>query len=199
MTENALRPTRQTESFVLSGPAPAATGNRSTSTRCSRPDPIPTQFDPDAIAAWTAFRGRLVAALRSGAQSANGERSLVHLLDVGVFLVWPHVVLPFGDEVRLAPQAIKAAMRAAGVLAVNRADRQDDRHAFPARTAIPTSPATASSRCPSTSGRMRSAAPSPPRLSCAHPHLRATLPPSALTLRGFARVFAAVRTLADRP
>ena len=137
MTENALRPTRQTESFVLSGPAPAATRQPLDIDTLFPTRPHSTQFDPDAIAAWTAFRGRLVAALRSGAQSANGERSLVHLLDVGVFLVWPHVVLPFGDEVRLAPQAIKAAMRAAGVLAVNRADRQDDRHAFPARTGDP--------------------------------------------------------------
>lgn len=83
--------------------------------------------DPDAIAAWVAFRDHLVEALRSGEQTANGEGSLVHLLDVGVFLVWPHIALAFGDEIRVPPQAIKAAMRTAGVLAVNRADRQDDR------------------------------------------------------------------------
>ena len=91
----------------------------------------------DAIAAWVAFRDRLVEALRSGTQTANGERSLVHLLDVGVFLVWPHVLLPFRDELRLAPQAIQAAMHIAGVLAVNRTDRQDDRHVFPALTGDP--------------------------------------------------------------
>ena len=137
MVENALRPTRQTESFVLSGSAPGATRQPLDIDALFPARRHSTQFDSDAIAAWTAFRSHLVAALRSGAQSANGERSLVHLLDVGVFLVWPHVVLPFGDELRLAPQAIKAAMRASGVLAVNRADRQDDRHAFPALTGDP--------------------------------------------------------------
>ena len=74
----------------------------------------------------------------SGALSANGERSLVHLLEVGAFLVWPQVALPFADERRVAPSAIKAAMQAARVLAVNRADRPRDKHAFPAITGDPT-------------------------------------------------------------
>ncbi|MCY3810749.1 MAG: hypothetical protein OXH15_03025 [Gammaproteobacteria bacterium] len=75
--------------------------------------------------------------MRAGAQTANGERSLVHLLEVGVFLVWPQVALPFAGERDVAPAAVKSAMRAAHVLAVNRADRQEDRHAFPALTGDP--------------------------------------------------------------
>ena len=137
MTENALRPTSQTKSFVLPGPAPGTTRQPLDIHALFPARADASRFDPDAIAAWIAFRDQLVKALRSGAQSANGERSLVHLLDVGVFLVWPHVVLPFGDELRLPPQAIKAAMRTAGVLAVNRTDRQDDRHTFAALTGDP--------------------------------------------------------------
>ena len=137
MVENALRPTSQTKSFVLPGPAPGTTRQPLDIDALFPPIADPRRVPFDAIAAWIAFRDQLVEALRSGAQSANGERSLVHLLDVGVFLVWPHIVLPFGDKLRLPPQAIKAAMRTAGVLAVNRADRQDDRHTFPALTGDP--------------------------------------------------------------
>ena len=85
------------------------------------------------IAAWIDFRDHLVEALRSRAQSANEERSLVRLLDVGAFLGWPQVALPFADERRIGPAANKSAMREARVLAVNRADR----HAFPALTGDP--------------------------------------------------------------
>ena len=138
MAENALRPTSHGESFVLPGPAPGTTRQPLDIDALfpARVDPV--RLDARAIAAWIAFRDHLVEALRSGAQSANGERSLVHLLDVGVFLVWPHIVLPFNEELRLAPHAIKTAMRTAGVLAVNRADRQDDPHTFPALTGDPT-------------------------------------------------------------
>ena len=138
MAENALRPTSHGESFVLPGPAPGTTW-QPLGTDALFPTTVgPARLDARAIAAWIAFRDHLVEALQSGAQSANGRRSLVHLLDVGVFLVWPQVVLPFADQLRLAPQAIKAAMRAAGVLAVNRADRQDDPHTFCALTGDPT-------------------------------------------------------------
>ena len=89
------------------------------------------------IVAWVAFRQHLAEALRTGAQSANREHSLVHLLDVGAFLVWPQAALSFADETGIAPSAIKSAMRAARVIAVNRADRQQDRHAFPALTGDP--------------------------------------------------------------
>ena len=138
MAENALLPTSQGESFVLPGPAPGTTGRPLDISALFPAKVDPARVDADAIAAWIAFRDHLVEALRSGAQSANGERSLVHLLDVGVFLIWPHVVLPFDDDLHLPPQAIKAAMRTAGVLAVNRADRQDDPHTFPALTGDPT-------------------------------------------------------------
>ena len=137
MAENALRPTPETRAFVLPGPAPAATRQPLDIAALFPSRVNPTRVDSDDIAAWIAFRHHLVEALRSGAQGANRERSLVHLLDIGVFLVWPHIVLPFGDEFHLAPQAIKAAMRTAGVLAVNRADRQDDPHAFSALTGDP--------------------------------------------------------------
>ena len=137
MAENTLRQTSQTKSFVLPGPAPETTRQPLDIHALFPARADASRFDPDAIAAWIAFREQLVEALRSGAQSANGERSVVHLLDVGVFLVWPRVVMPFNEELRLAPQAIKAAMRTAGVLAVNRADRHDDRHTFPALTGDP--------------------------------------------------------------
>ncbi len=137
IAQNASRPTQQTASFVLPGPAPSASRQPLDIHALLPPIADPRRVPSDAISAWVAFRNHLVEALRSGAQSANGDRSLVHLLDVGVFLVWPHIVLAFGDEFRLPPQAIKAAMRTAGVLAVNRADRQDDRHTFPALTGDP--------------------------------------------------------------
>ena len=137
IAENALRPTLQTKSFALPGPAPDTTAKPLDVNALFPAAADPRRVPFDAIAAWIAFRNHLVEALHSGAQSANGEHSLVHLLDVGVFLVWPHVALAFGDELHLAPQAIKAAMRAAGVLAINRADRHDDRHSFPALTGDP--------------------------------------------------------------
>lgn len=138
MAENALRQTSLGESFVLPGPAPGTT-RQPLDIKALFPARVdPARVDADAIAAWIAFRDQLVEALRSGAQSANEERSLVHLLDVGVFLIWPHAVLSFRNELRLAPQAIKAAMHAAGVLAVNRADRQEDPHTFPTLTGDPT-------------------------------------------------------------
>ena len=45
--------------------------------------------------------------------------------------------LPFADDRRDTPAAVKSAMRAPRVHAVNRADRQDDRHAFPALAGNP--------------------------------------------------------------
>ncbi len=134
MSENSLRPTQQTKPFLLPGPAPDATGQPLDVDALFPARAEPLHIHVEAISAWIAFRDHLVQALRSGAQTTNGERSLVHLLEVGAFLVWPHVALPFADERRLAPTAIKSAMRAARVLAVNRADRQEDRHAFPALT-----------------------------------------------------------------
>ena len=138
MATNGLPPMLQGESLVLPGLAPKATRQPLDITALFPAKADPTRVDADAIAAWIAFRDHLVDALRSGAQSANSERSLVHLLDIGVFLVWPHIVLHFDDELRLTPQAIKAAMRTAGVLAVNHADRQDDPYTFPALTGDPT-------------------------------------------------------------
>ena len=41
---------------------------------------------PAAIAAWTGFRGHLENQMRAGSITANGERALVHHLDVVVFL-----------------------------------------------------------------------------------------------------------------
>ena len=135
--ENGSRATPQSTSFVLPGPVPDAIGQPLDIVALFPAADGAARIDPDAIAAWIHFRDHLVQALRSGAQSANEERSLVHLLDVGAFLVWPQVALPFADQRRIAPAAIKSAMRAARVLAVNRADRQEDRHAFPALTGDP--------------------------------------------------------------
>ena len=135
--DNASRPAQHTIAFLLPGPAPDAVGQPLDVDALFPGRADATRIDQDAIAAWIAFRQHLVEALRSGAQTANGERSLVHLLEVGAFLVWPQVALPFADERDVAPSAIKSAMRAAHVLAVNRADRQDDRHAFPALTGDP--------------------------------------------------------------
>lgn len=156
----------------------------------------PDRIDPNAIAAWIAFRQHLADALRTGAQNANGEHSLVHLLDVGAFLVWPQAALSFADERRIAPNAIKSAMRAACVLAVNRADRQEDRHAFPVLSpATRTSPATASSPSPSTSGRTRPAGPPSHRRSSARPPstgnataVRTDFAPVRAAIRGRAHV-----------
>ena len=139
MAENGVRLTEQSKRFQLPGPVAAAT----TGQPLDIDKLFPTRADaariePEAIADWTAFRNHLVNALRSGDLSANGDRSLVHLLEVGAFLVWPQIALPFTDKHRIAPSAIKAAMRAARVLAVNRADRNDDKHAFPALTGDPT-------------------------------------------------------------
>ena len=135
--DNASRPAQQTISFLLPGPAPDPLGQPLDIDALFPARIDAARIDLDAIAAWIAFRQHLVEALRSGAQTANGERSLVHLLDVGAFLVWPQVALPFADERGISPSAIKSAMRAAHVLAVNRADRQEDRHAFPALTGDP--------------------------------------------------------------
>ena len=135
--ENGSRPTPQATSFVLPGPVAAAIAQPLNIDALFPAAADAARIDADAIAAWIDFRDHLVQALRSGAQSANGQRSLVHLLDVGAFLVWPQVALPFADERRIAPAAIKSAMRAARVLAVNRADRQEDRYAFPALTGDP--------------------------------------------------------------
>ena len=135
--ENGSRPTPHATSFVLPGPVPDAIAQPLDIVALFPAAADAARIDPDAIAAWIDFRDHLVQALRSGAQSANGKRSLVHLLDVGAFLVWPQVALPFADQRRIAPAAIKSAMRAARVLAVNRADRQEDRHAFPALTGDP--------------------------------------------------------------
>ena len=137
MAENGVRSTQQPNPFLLPGPAPGALGRPLDVDALFPTKADAARIDVDAIAAWVAFRGLLVEALRSGVQSTNRECSLVHVLDVGVFLVWPQVVLPFRDELGLAPQAIKSAMRTARVLAVNRADRQEDRHAFPALTGDP--------------------------------------------------------------
>ncbi|MXY57331.1 MAG: hypothetical protein F4Y41_13220 [Gammaproteobacteria bacterium] len=158
-------------------------------------------IDPDAIAPWIAFHKHLVDALRSGAQSTNTDRSLVHLLEVGAFLVWPQVALPFADERGVAPADIKSAMRAAHVLAVNRADRQDDRHAFPALTGDPRITAHGLVTLPEYLWPDPSLRPVGRALGIRAParHLRPTLPPSELTLRRSAPVFAAVRTLAERP
>ena len=135
--ENASRPTQRIVPFLLPGPVPDAIGQSLEIDALFPATADATPIDSDAIAAWIDFRDHLVQALRSGAQSANGERSLVHLLEVGAFLVWPQVALPFADDRRIAPAAIKTAMRVARVLAVNRADRQEDRHAFPALTGDP--------------------------------------------------------------
>ena len=135
--ENASRPTQQTIPFLLPGRAPDAIGQPLDIDALFPPTTDPTRVDPDTFAPWINFREHLVEALRSGAQTANGERSLVHLLEVGAFLVWPQVALPFADERGVAPTAVKSAMRAAHVLAVNLADRQQDRHAFPALTGDP--------------------------------------------------------------
>ena len=135
--DNASRPSQQTIPFLFPGPIPDAVGQPLDVHVLFPARTHAARVDPDAIAAWIAFRQHLVEALRSGAQTANGERSFVHLLEVGVFLVWPQVALPFADEHGVAPAAIKSAMRAAHVLAVNRADRQEDRHAFPALTGDP--------------------------------------------------------------
>ena len=136
-TENGSRPSQGAASFLLTGPAPGAIGQPLGIDALFPAKADPARIDPLAIGAWIAFRDHLVDALRSGAQTANGPRSVIHLLDVGVFLVWPQAALPFADEQGVAPAAIKAAMRAARVLAVNRADRQEDRHAFPALTGEP--------------------------------------------------------------
>ena len=135
--DNASRPGQQSLPFLLPGPAPAAVEQPLDVDALFPARAHAARIDPDAIAAWIAFREHLVAALRSGAQSANSDRSLVHLLEVGAFLVWPQVALPFTDESGVSPAAVKSAMRAAHVLAVNRADRQEDRHAFPALTGDP--------------------------------------------------------------
>ena len=135
--DNASRPAQQTIPFLFPGPVPDAVGQPLDVDTLFPARTAAARFDPDAIAAWIAFRQHLVEALRSGAQTANGERSLVHLLEVGVFLVWPQVALPFAEKRGVAPAAIKSAMRAAHILAVNRADRQEDRHAFPALTGDP--------------------------------------------------------------
>ena len=126
-----------TKSISFIGPAPCVSGQLLDIDALFPTRADTAQIDPDAIAPWVAFRDHLVDALRAGTQSANGERSLVHLLEVGAFLVWPQIALPFADESRVNPIAIKSAMRAARVLAVNRADRQSDRHAFPALTGDP--------------------------------------------------------------
>ena len=136
--ENGSRPTQRIVPFLLPGPVPDAIGQPLNIDALFPAAADAARIDADAIAAWIDFRDHLVQALRSGAQSANRERSLVHLLEVGAFLVWPQVALPFADERRIAPAAIKSSMRAARVLAVNRADRQEDRHAFPALTGDPT-------------------------------------------------------------
>ncbi len=135
--ENSARPTLQAAPFVLSGTAPGPLGPPLAIDALFPTAADPGRVDSDALAAWIDFREHLIETLRSGAQSANEERSLIHLLDVGAFLVWPQVALPFADQRRIAPAAIKSAMRAAHVIAVNRADRQDDRHAFPALTGDP--------------------------------------------------------------
>ena len=135
--ENGSRPTQRIVPFLLSGPVPDANGQPLDIDALFPAAADAARIDADAIAAWIDFRDHLVEALRSGTQTANEERSLVHLLDVGAFLMWPKVALPFADERRIAPAAIKSAMRAARVLAVNRPDRQEDRHAFPALTGDP--------------------------------------------------------------
>ncbi len=135
--DNASRLAQQTNPFLLPGPAPDAVGKPLDVEALFPARTDAARIDADAIAAWIAFRQYLVEALRSGAQTANGERSHVHLLEVGAFLVWPQVAVPFADERGVAPAAVKSAMRAAHVLAVNRADRQEDRHAFPALTGDP--------------------------------------------------------------
>ena len=135
--DNASRSAQQTVPFFFPGPAPVAVRQPLDVDALFPTRTDAARIDPDAIAAWVAFREHLVEALRSGAQTANGERSLVHVLEVGAFLVWPQVALPFADERGVAPSAIKSAMRAAHVLAVNRADRQEDRYAFPALTGDP--------------------------------------------------------------
>ena len=135
--ENGSRPSQATTSLLLPGPAPGVRGRPLDIDALFPAKAGPEHIDPNAIAAWIAFRQHLAEALRTGAQSANCEGSLVHLLDVGAFLVWPQTALPFADENRIAPSAIKSAMRAARVLAVNRIDRQEDRHAFPALTGHP--------------------------------------------------------------
>lgn len=135
--ENSARPPQQTTPFVLSGAAPDPVGPPLAIDALFPTAADPGRVDSDALAAWIDFRDHLIETLRSGAQNANEKRSLIHLLDIGAFLVWPQVALPFADERRIAPAAIKSAMRAARVLAVNRADRQDDRHDFPALTGDP--------------------------------------------------------------
>ncbi|MCY4012740.1 MAG: hypothetical protein OXG82_08505 [Gammaproteobacteria bacterium] len=138
VTENRSRASQRNIPFPLPGPAPDVIGEPLQIAALFPAAAHATNIDPGEIAAWTAFRAHIVEALRSDAQSANEERSLIHLLDVGAFLVWPQVALPFADERRITSPAIKSAMRAARVLAVNRADRQEDRHAFPALTGDPT-------------------------------------------------------------
>ena len=135
--DNALRPKQRTKPIGLIGPAPHVSGQLLDIDALFPSRADTARLDPHAIAAWVAFREHLVEALRAGTQTANGEQSLVHLLEVGAFLVWPQVALPFADATRVNPIAIKSAMRTARVLAVNRADRQDDRHAFPALTGDP--------------------------------------------------------------
>ena len=135
--DNASRPAQQSIPFLFPGPVPGAVGQPLDVDALFPARTDAARIDPDTIAAWVAFREHLVEALRSGAQTANGERSLVHLLEVGTFLVWPQVALAFAEERGVAPAAVKSAMRAAHVLAVNRADHQEDRHAFPSLTGDP--------------------------------------------------------------
>lgn len=135
--DNGSRPPQATTSVLLAGPVPIADWQPLDIDALFPARADPKRIDANAVAAWIDFRQHLADALRDGAQTANGERSLVHLLDVGVFLVWPQAALAFADERRIAPSAIKSAMRAARVLAVNRASRHEDRHAFPALTGDP--------------------------------------------------------------
>ena len=135
--DNALRSMGHTGEMRFPGPAPSISGNLLDIGALFPGKADTAHIEPHAIAAWIAFRDHLVEGLRDGTQTANGERSLVHLLEVGAFLVWPQVALPFADESGVTPVAIKSAMRVARVLAVNRADRQDEKHAFPALTGDP--------------------------------------------------------------
>ena len=138
MAENGSRPTDHSKRFRLPGPvSPAGTAQPLDIDGLFPARADAAHIEPNAIAHWIAFRNHLTDALSSGALTANDERSLVHLLEVGAFLVWPQVALPFADEHQLVPTAIKTAMRAARVLAVNRADRHNDKHTFPALTGDP--------------------------------------------------------------
>ena len=201
--DNALRPMQQTKRIGFIRPAPDISGQLLDIDALFTTRADTAHIDPHAIAAWVAFRHHLVESLRAGTHTANGERSPVHLLEVGAFLLWPRsrCLSPTSPASTLSPSNPRCGLPAYSPSIAPTARRTTGTPSPPS-PAIRRSPATGLSPSRNSSGPTRRTGLTTLYARAPAGHLRTALPPPALTWRHCAGPhgsFTGAHTLAYRP